>query len=196
MTSSSERSFYFLAFSAIIAGNLNLQVRYTLSAAFGRPIHFSLQCSWGGLCAFLPFFIAMCDYLYARPVYLLLHAADNDNANTYSRAPAFRFAALALLWGYAVADLSLLTERTAGVICPTWWYIERFIPLAQLSAVFLDAVIISQVTRLHQANHDQASDSVPYSISPGPARSSACLLTGDVHPPWAVTVSTHWWPFC
>ncbi|KAI8950539.1 hypothetical protein F4801DRAFT_548895 [Xylaria longipes] len=107
--------------------------------------------------AFLPFFIAICDHPYVRPIYLPQHAAD-DNDDSSSRTPALRFAALALLWGYAVADLSLLAEGTTGVICPPGWYTERFIPLAQLSAVFLDAVVISQVARLRHANHDQAGN--------------------------------------
>ncbi|KAI0449116.1 hypothetical protein F5B21DRAFT_495310 [Xylaria acuta] len=214
----SERSLHISAFLAIIAGSFNLQARYSLSAAFDRPIHFSIatllltgfvfhafakfynylspgaptlaslknrlcsgsrpstftylvvsvvirvllnwritrtiQCSCGGLYAFLPFFIAICDHPYVRPIYLPRHAAD-DSGDTSSRASAFRFATLALLWGCAVTNLSILAEGTTGVICPTGWYIERFIPLAQLSAVFLDAVIISQVARLRQAKNDR-----------------------------------------
>ncbi|KAI0466930.1 hypothetical protein F4859DRAFT_495751 [Xylaria cf. heliscus] len=238
MASSSERSRYISisAFGAIIVGTFNLQARYSRSAAFDRPIHFSIatlllsafvflgfakilgyqspgnrprrhheaptwpdrlknrlcsgshpstftylvvsvvirvllswriartiQCSWQGLYAFLPFFTAVCGHAYVRPIYLPRHAADDDDDDdgggddTSSRASIFRFAALALLWGYAVADLSLLVGRTTGVICPAGWYIERFIPLAQLGAVFLDAVIINQVTKLRQAIHDQAS---------------------------------------
>ncbi|KAI1737913.1 hypothetical protein F4680DRAFT_427450 [Xylaria scruposa] len=226
MTSSSERSFYFSAFSAIVASNSNIQARYSSSAAFNRPVHFSIatliltgsvflgfakflslesrqrrhhetstlfdnlkgwlrpscspiifaylvvsvvirallnwriirmiQCSWGGLYAFLPFFIVICDYPYVRPIKYLLRNDNGESGDTSSRAPAFRLAAVALLWGYAVADISLLTERTTGVICPAGWHMERFIPLAQLSAAFLDAIIISQVTKLRQANHDRA----------------------------------------
>ncbi|KAI0183255.1 hypothetical protein EV127DRAFT_447647 [Xylaria flabelliformis] len=226
MTPSSERSFYFSAFSAIIVGNSNLQARYSSSTAFDRPVHFSIatliltgfvflgfakilsleshqrrhheppalfdhlkgwlrpscrpiiftylvvsvvirallnwriirtiQCSWNGLYAFLPFFVVICDYPFVRSIYLPRHGDDNENGDTSSRASAFRLAAVSLLWGCAVADISLLTERTTGVICPAGWHAERFIPLAQLSAVFLDAVIISQVAKLRQTNHDRA----------------------------------------
>ncbi|KAI1428050.1 hypothetical protein F5Y12DRAFT_70933 [Xylaria sp. FL1777] len=78
--------------------------------------------------------------------------ADDD---TPPRVSVLRFVALALLWGLAVTQLSLLAETPAGVICPAGWYVERFIPLAQLTAVVFDAIILSQVARLRQTNQDQ-----------------------------------------
>ncbi|KAI1346285.1 hypothetical protein F5Y01DRAFT_27414 [Xylaria sp. FL0043] len=123
----------------------------------------TIQCSWGGLYAFLLLFISICDHPYTRSIYLPRYAADpaassdgsaDDDASP--RLPAVRFAALAIVWAFAVSHLYLLTEDSTGVICPAGWYIERFIPLAQLVAVFLDAIIITQVARLRQVNQDQA----------------------------------------
>ncbi|KAH8162739.1 hypothetical protein CIB48_g5509 [Xylaria polymorpha] len=226
-SSLSERSLYISAFGAIVAGNVNLHARYSPSAAFDRPIHFSIatlilaglvflgfakvlghqspahqpqghgqrrqheapalldslksclrsasrpstfvylvvslvlrvllnwriiraiQCSWDGL---YPYATTL---TYGPSIYRGM--PPMTTTTHLLEPPASRFAVLTLLWGYAVASLSLLAERTAGVICPTGWYIERFTPLAQLGAVFLDAVIISQVARLRQANHDQTS---------------------------------------
>ncbi|KAI3333073.1 hypothetical protein F4824DRAFT_473072 [Ustulina deusta] len=233
---SSERSLNTLALLALIAGTLNLQARYFISAAFDRPLHFSIltlaitslvflvfakslgclphpetrqrrhefptttklalfdlldnlknwlrshprpntfaflvvlivvrtllnwtvvriiQCSWDGVHAFLPFFISICDHPSTRPIHLPRHATDADD-DTSPRVPGVRFAVLALLWGFAVAHLSLLAETPAGVICPAGWCIERLVPLVQLTAVFLDAIIISQVARLRQTNQEQA----------------------------------------
>ncbi|KAI1121069.1 hypothetical protein F5Y10DRAFT_257106 [Nemania abortiva] len=226
---SSERALNALALFALIVGNLNLQARYSVSAAFDRPIHSSvatlvfsgivflgiaktpslqhpetwqrrhhdpaawldglknwrrccsrpttftylvvsivarvllgwgttrtIQCSWDGIYAFLPFLIAACDHFHVRPTRLPRHADDFDNGDISTRSPVIRFTALALLWGFAVARLCVLAESTAGVICPGGWCLERLTPLVQLSTVLLDAVVISQVARLRQANHDQA----------------------------------------
>ncbi|KAJ2987580.1 hypothetical protein NUW58_g4424 [Xylaria curta] len=133
----------------------NLVVPVVIRVLLHWRITRTIQCSWDGLYAFLPFFVAIYDHPYLRPIHLPRHAAT-DNDDTSHRVPVFRFAVLALLWGFAITDLSLLAERTTGVICPTGWYIERLIPLAQLSAVFFDAVIICQVARLRQASQDQA----------------------------------------
>lgn len=43
-----------------------------------------------------------------------------------------------------------LTERDTGVICPSGWYVERMIPLAQLITVAFDAWILAQVGTLRQ----------------------------------------------
>ncbi|KAI1149002.1 hypothetical protein F4825DRAFT_432070 [Nemania diffusa] len=231
MMASTERVLNVLALFALIVGNLNFQARYSVSAAFDRPIHFSIatlvltgivflgvaktlslqhpehrqrqhqespallnnlrnwlrsrprlstfaclvvpiaarvllnwkttraiQCSWDGLYAFLPFVAAVFDHLYLRPTRLPRHAVDDSNSNAYSRHSITRFTAFALPWGFAVAYLSLLAESRPGVICPAGGYLERLIPVGQLSTVFLDAAIISQVARLRQANHDQAGD--------------------------------------
>ncbi|KAI0399757.1 hypothetical protein F4802DRAFT_588121 [Xylaria palmicola] len=115
----------------------------------------SIQCSWDGLYGVLPFFVAACSHLYQRPAYHLGHSATDGD--TWPRVPVARFAALALLWGVAVAGFSLLAERSTGVICPAGWCVERLAPLVQLAGVFLDAVILCQVARLRQANQDQAS---------------------------------------
>ncbi|KAI0189276.1 hypothetical protein F4808DRAFT_445564 [Astrocystis sublimbata] len=233
MSSSSERALHLSAFGTVVASNLNLQARYSTSAAFDRPVHASvatlvltslvffgiaktlgyhspgsgprplheppalldrlrkrfhaaartraysrllvplaivarvllywrttrtIQCSWDGLYAFLPFFTAICDHPFVRPIYLPRHAADesaDSSPRTPTPSPSYRFAALALIWAYAVTDLSAQPSATTSVICPGGWQIERFIPLAQLSAVFLDAVIITQAARVRHTNSDQ-----------------------------------------
>ncbi|KAK5635518.1 hypothetical protein RRF57_011230 [Xylaria bambusicola] len=110
--------------------------------------------------ALLPFFLSICEYLSpTRPVDLPRHATASDSHDgVQSRAPAVRFAVLALVWAFAVTHLSFLVEVPTGVICPPGWNIESFVPLAQLITVFLDAVIISQIARLRQANQEEASD--------------------------------------
>ncbi|KAI1288574.1 hypothetical protein F5Y03DRAFT_389146 [Xylaria venustula] len=110
--------------------------------------------------AFLPFFVSICDHPYTRSFRLPRHAADATADDDESpRASIVRFAAVALFWGFAVTQLSLLAETPTGVICPAGWSLERFIPLAQLTAVFLDAVIISQIARLCQIDRDAAGSS-------------------------------------
>ncbi|TGJ83039.1 hypothetical protein E0Z10_g5727 [Xylaria hypoxylon] len=107
--------------------------------------------------AFLPFFIAVCNPPYTRPFHLPRHTADADADDDASPwVPVVRFAVPALLWGFAVTQLSLLAETPTGVICPAGWCIERFTPLAQLATVFLDAIIISQVSGLRRADQDRS----------------------------------------
>ncbi|GAW23098.1 hypothetical protein ANO14919_126480 [Xylariales sp. No.14919] len=117
-----------------------------------------IQCSWDGLYAFLPFFVAICDHPYTRFIHLPRHATDTDE-DASSRVSVVRFAVVALLWGFAVTQLTQLAETPTGVVCPAGWCIERFVPLTQLAVVFLDAVIVSQVSRLRQSNQDQTSRS-------------------------------------
>ncbi|KAI0523934.1 hypothetical protein F5B22DRAFT_423214 [Xylaria bambusicola] len=120
----------------------------------------TIQCSWDGLYALLPFFLSICEHLTPiRPVDLPRHGTASDSHDgIQSRAPVARYAALALLWAFAVTHLSFLVEIPTGVICPPGWTIESFAPLAQLTAVFVDAVIISQVARLRQTNQEEAGD--------------------------------------
>ncbi|KAI0964847.1 hypothetical protein F4678DRAFT_477046 [Xylaria arbuscula] len=107
--------------------------------------------------AFLPFFVSICDHPYTRSFHLPRHAADaNADDDASPRVSTPRFATVALFWGFAVTQLSLLAETPTGVICPAGWPIERSIPLAQLTAVLLDAVIISQAARLRQLDRDAA----------------------------------------
>ncbi|KAF2966679.1 hypothetical protein GQX73_g6868 [Xylaria multiplex] len=97
---------------------------------------------------------SICDHPYLRPIQLPRHTTDADD-DASSRVPVVRFAALALLWAFAVAHLSLLAETPTGVICPGGWCAERFVPLAQLAAVFLDAIIISQISGLRRSDRDR-----------------------------------------
>ncbi|KAI1358587.1 hypothetical protein F5Y08DRAFT_321544 [Xylaria arbuscula] len=120
----------------------------------------TIQCSWDGFYAFLPFFLSIYEHLTpTRPIHLprpSTTAEDDDEGP--SRAPVVRFAVLALLWAFATTRLSFLTANPTGVICPTGWFIEGFIPLAQLIAALIDAAIISQVARLRQASQDVTGD--------------------------------------
>ncbi|KAI8628062.1 glycosyltransferase family 90 protein [Xylariaceae sp. FL1651] len=122
-------------------------LRTVLNWRIVRTIH----CSRDGLHLFLPFFLALCDHPYLRAI---RHPKCADD-ETFARTPVVRFASIALLWGFAASDLFLLREDKTNVICPAGWYIERFIPVAQLLALSLDAIIIAQVGRLRQNSQDQ-----------------------------------------
>ncbi|KAI1437587.1 hypothetical protein GGR50DRAFT_48294 [Xylaria sp. CBS 124048] len=126
--------------------------RVFLNWIITRTIH----CSWDGLYAFLPFFLAICHHPLSRGIYLPRHI-DNSDDGPSARAPIVRFLIHSLLWGFAVTYLSLLAEEPTGVICPSEWYIGRFIPVAQLIVSFLDAVIISLIAaRLRQTSRAEA----------------------------------------
>ncbi|KAI1810499.1 glycosyltransferase family 90 protein [Poronia punctata] len=113
----------------------------------------TVHCSWDGLYAFLPFLLVLCDHADARPI---IHLGPSDEDPPH-RAPVVRNAGLALLWGVATSDVLLPAGNTTGAICPVGMYIERFVPLAQLVVLFLDAVIITSVGRLRQVNQDQSA---------------------------------------
>ncbi|KAI0146829.1 glycosyltransferase family 90 protein [Xylariaceae sp. FL1272] len=111
----------------------------------------TIHCSWDGLYAFLPLFLSLqTASLFPRSIHLPRHA-DDDPPTHVSVA---KLAALALAWGLAVANL-LQNQDTTGVICPAGWCIERLIPLAQLTAVLIDAIIVTQFAKLQQGNSER-----------------------------------------
>ncbi|KAI2776243.1 glycosyltransferase family 90 protein [Daldinia loculata] len=114
----------------------------------------TIHCSWDGLQSFLPFILIICDVLELRPLHLPRYGYDTQAGD--SGASAFiKYGLVALFWGLAATDTLLLSERTTGAICPGGTHIERFIPLAQLVTLALDAVFISQVGKLRQSNEAQ-----------------------------------------
>ncbi|KAI6093439.1 glycosyltransferase family 90 protein [Hypoxylon rubiginosum] len=114
----------------------------------------TIHCSWDGLQAFLPFFLAVYDFLDLRPLHLPRNGHDAQGHPGASSALT-RYAVVALLWGLAATDTLLLSERTTGAICPASPHIERFIPLAQLVTLALDAVVVSHVAKLRQGGDGQ-----------------------------------------
>ncbi|KAI1261823.1 glycosyltransferase family 90 protein [Xylariaceae sp. FL1019] len=111
----------------------------------------TIHCSWDGLYAFLPLFLSLQTApLLPRSINLPRHADDNPTTH-FSVA---KLVALALAWGLAVSSL-LQNQDTTGVICPSGWYIERLIPLAQLTAVLVDSIIIAQIAKLQQGNSER-----------------------------------------
>ncbi|KAI1073616.1 glycosyltransferase family 90 protein [Whalleya microplaca] len=114
----------------------------------------TIHCSWDGLQAFLPFILAIYDVLELRPIHLPRHTHETQGRTAGSGAFT-RYATISLVWGLVAADTFLLSERGAGAICPSGWYVERMIPVAQLITLVLDAVLIYQIGRLRQGNEAQ-----------------------------------------
>ncbi|KAI5859591.1 glycosyltransferase family 90 protein [Durotheca rogersii] len=120
-----------------------------------RRIIRTIHCSWDGLQAFLPFLIAVFGVFELRPIFLPRHGHDAQVRTARLSSPFGKYAFLALLWGLAATDTLLLSKRTTGAICPTGEDNERTVPLSQLVMLLLDALFISQVAKLRQANEGQ-----------------------------------------
>ncbi|KAI1390416.1 glycosyltransferase family 90 protein [Hypoxylon trugodes] len=116
----------------------------------------TIHCSWDGLQAFLPFLLIVHDILDLRPIYLPRHGHDAQERSAAASSAFMKYALVALLWGLAATDTLLLSERTTGAICPASPHIERFVPLAQLLTLALDAVFISQAGKLRQVSEGQS----------------------------------------
>ncbi|KAI8965318.1 glycosyltransferase family 90 protein [Daldinia sp. FL1419] len=114
----------------------------------------TIHCSWDGLQSFLPFLLIIYDALELRPLHLPRYGHDTQ-AGSSSASGVIKYALVALFWGLAATDTLLLSERTTGAICPGGTHIERFVPLAQLVTLALDATFIYQVGKLRQANEAQ-----------------------------------------
>ncbi|KAK6948049.1 hypothetical protein Daesc_009813 [Daldinia eschscholtzii] len=104
--------------------------------------------------SFLPFLLIIHDFLELRPLHLPRYGHDIQVGGSDASAIT-KYALVALFWGLAATDTLLLSERTTGAICPGGTHIERFIPLAQLVTLALDAVLISQVEKLRQNSEAQ-----------------------------------------
>ncbi|KAH9987335.1 glycosyltransferase family 90 protein [Xylariaceae sp. FL0662B] len=115
----------------------------------------TIHCSWDGLQTFLPFVLAIYDVLGLRPIHLSRHTHEIQGRTTSSAAYA-RYVAVSLIWGLAATDTFLLTERGTGAICPSGWFFERMIPIAQLTILVLDAVLMYQMGKLRQSNEAQS----------------------------------------
>ncbi len=77
------------------------------------------------------------------------------------------------MWGVAVTDFMFLTERNTGAICPSGWYVERMIPIAQLITVACDAWIVAQIGNLC---HDRDNRSKVWRLLGLSLLSSAAIL--------------------
>ncbi|OTB07477.1 glycosyltransferase family 90 protein [Hypoxylon sp. CI-4A] len=116
----------------------------------------TIHCSWDGLQAFLPFLLVLYDIFELRPIRLPRYGRDVEERAASGSSAFVKFALVALVWGLAATDTLLLSERTTGAICPAGPRVERFIPLAQLVTLALDALLISQTGKLRQSTEGQS----------------------------------------
>ncbi|WQF84299.1 Putative glycosyl transferase CAP10 domain-containing protein [Colletotrichum destructivum] len=126
------------------------------SLLFWRTIR-TIHCSWESFETFVPALVALFTTASPTAIQLQQHPGLENRPRRCFNVGSVRYVVVAVIWACSARTTLALSAQSAGAICPAGflrW--ERQIPLAQVLAVILDAVLLICLSRWRQDAVDDA----------------------------------------